>query len=392
MQGIVKYPLAYPSSMRRLWILGLAVFLAGLAGCIGGDGSADDAQPQAVEPNDTGPTIDEPNVSTENQTQLYRYGSSNVDEVRWHNESFSPASCFACPEGEHRYDVTAMLAQGAPTLLRAEVDYEANVIDGTSLYVAADGAEVYRYNSTIDNVTTVLAPQGGTVEVVVQNLLPDAATEIDYELRIQALSNRSVVPAEVPVAFPKPAEPAGLVVDGDDLEGEARLMLWDGEDTFLGHEPIDGRTTINVSEAADGELVGYLAGADGIARLAPVNVTATDATMRPLAQTTAETAKDVAGNGAVEVEASPERAPLRAGMFLQGSNDAGTEYSGELTTGGETLLTFESGGYVTGPDGRFSWWSDRGPSAIGEDALLGTFEFSTATGGQAGVVWSTYQR
>lgn len=380
--------------MRRLAIaLALVVLAAGLAGCVGGSDDGGGAQTQSTDANDTRGTLAEPNVSFEKTDDVYRFDSEDVNETRWENASFSPAACFACPDSQHRYDVTDMLATGAPTLLQAEVDYEANVFDGTGVYLATDGAEVYRYNGSFEDFTAVVAPQGGTVEVVVEGFFPDANTEIAYELRIEARSNASVLAPEVPIAFPEPEDPSGLVVDGEDLEGEARLMLWDGQDAFLGHHPIDGETTINVSEAEGGPLVGYLAGAEGgAARVAPVNASATDTTMRPLATTIGEQASAVGAAEEVTVEAEPDTVPFRAGLFLQGSFDAGTQYSGELTVPNGTLVSFESGGYLTGSDSRFTWWGEPGAAELGPTSYVGTFSFSAATGGEAGVFWQTYER
>lgn len=381
--------------MRRLAIaLVLVVLTAGLAGCVGGSDGDGDAQTQSTDANDTRGTLAEPNVSFEKPDDVYRFDSEDVNETRWENGSFSPATCFACPNSQHRYDVTDMLPSGSPALVRAEVDYpEATIVDATTVYLATDGAEVYRYNGSFQALTAVVAPQGGTVEVVVENIFPDANTEIAYELRIEALSNASVVAPEVPIAFPAPEDPAGLVVDGGELEGEARLMLWDGQDTFLDHHTIDGQTTINVSEAEGGPLVGYLAGAEGgIARVAPVNASATDTTMRPLTTTLGEQASAVGANEEVTVEAEPDKVPLQAGLFLQGSFDAGTQYSGELTVDNGTLVSFESGGYLTGSDSRFTWWGEPGAAELGPTGYVGTFTFSAATGGEAGVFWQTYQR
>lgn len=377
---------------RHAIVLGLVILTAGLAGCIGEDGRGDDIEAQSEERDDAGPTMEDPNVSLEDDEQLYRYDASDAHEVRWENESFSPATCFACPSSEHRYDVTAMLAQDAPTRLRVELETDPVLVDATSVSLAADGAEVYRYNSTFDTIDAVLAPQGGSAEVVVQSLLPDADTEIAYELRIEAHANRSALPAQVPIAFPAPEDPAGLVVDDAELDGEAHLMLWDGEDTFLGHHPIEGETTINLTGAGGDELAAYLAGADGVARLAPINASAMDATMRPLGQTVQEASDSIDSNQQVELEAPIEVVPYRAGLFLEGSFDAGTQFSGELAVDGEPVFSYSSGGYLTGPDTRFTWWDEHGDPGLTAGAYLGTFQFTAASGGEAGVVWMTYAR
>lgn len=374
--------------MRRLlFAVGLLV-AAGLAGCLGDD--ADETEVQPASTNDTDPTLADPNVTFEGD-RVYAYDAENAHEVRWENGSFGPATCFACPASEQRIDVTGSLPAGQPALLQARVDADERLFDGVSLDLAADGADVYRANGTYDEVRAVVAPQGGTVELVVESNVPDAATEISYELRIQVDANRTLFPTEVPTAFPAPADPAGLVVEPVALEGEARLMLWDGEDTFLGHHAIDGRTTINVSEAEGEELVGYLAGADGVAQLAPVNASASDTALRALTTTTGETAKTIE-SGVVEVVAQPDRVPLRASLFIQGNFDAGTQFSGVLTAGNGTLASHESGGYLTGDGSRFVWPSEPGAPELQPSDYVGTFEFSQATGGEAGVAWRMYQR
>lgn len=378
--------------MRRLaFVAGLVLVTVGLAGCMGGGGDGVETEPQATSGNGTGPTLDEPNVSFTEEDEVYSYEAESTHEVRWENASFSPASCFACPNSEHRYDVTQMLPSGAPALLQAEVEASTNTFTTVSVSIETDGAQTYTTNGSFQEASSVLAPQGGTVEVVVQNGFPDANTEINYELRIQVDANRTLVPAGVPVSLSAPEDPAGLVVEPVGLEGEARVMLWDGQDTFLGHHAIEERTTINVTDAEGGPLVAFLAGAEGVASLAPVNASASGTEMRPLGWTWTETADSISG-GELEVVAEPDTVPLQAGLFLRGNHETGTQYSGELATGNATLLSFESGGYYTGPGGTFQWLDERGAADLVPGEYVGTFQFSQATGGEAGVMWLTYQR
>lgn len=375
--------------MRQLEIvLALVLATAGLAGCIS-DGP-DTNEAEATTTPDPGPTIDEPNV-TFDPSSIYAYDSQSTHEVRWENGSFAPATCFVCPNSEHRIDVTSMLAPGAPNLLEAQVDRSATTFDAATVYVETQRAEVYEYNSTFQSARMVLDPAGGSVEVVVENLAPDAAASLDYELRIQVDSNRSVVPTEVPVALPTPSSPPGLVVEPREMEGSPRLMLWDGEDAFLGHYPIDGRTTINVSKAQGGPLVAYLAGADGIATAAPINASATDTQMRPLGLATQEEAASVSGSN-VTIEPDLDRVPLQVGLFLRGQHETGTEYSGSFSGPNGTLVSFESGGYYTGFGAQFNWTGDRGDPGLVPGSYTANFEFSQSTGGEAGAFWHTYQR
>lgn len=378
--------------MRWLALLfAIATLIGGVAGCIGADETDETVDPSSVADDDPAPTLEQPNVTIDDGEKVYAWGEEDHREVRWENDSFSPASCFACPDGEHRYDVTPMLADGSPTLLQAEVETDTNVFDATFVSIQADGAEIYQHNGSFQEAEAVVAPQGGTVEVVVEASFPDANTEIAYELRIEAHANRSAVPSQVPVAFPAPEDPAGLVVDGGDLEEQARLMLWDGEDTFLGHHPVEDRTVVNLTEAEGDELVAFLAGA-GPVRLAPVNASAQERTLRPLATVTETAGANVASDDVVEVETEIDPVPLQAGLFLEGNNDAGTSYSGELAVDGETVTSFESGGYLTGSETRFIWWGEPGARALVDAPYVGTFDFSAATGGEAGVVWTSYER
>lgn len=376
--------------MRRLAIIaGIVIALAGLAGCIGGDGET--SQPADLPANDTRPTLEEHNVSFDTSEDLYAYDAEDRQEVRWVNDSFSPASCFACPSGEHRIDVTGMLPRGAPSLLQASVNTSPTLFPGVSISLETEGAEVYQTNGSFEQIEAVLAPQGGTAEIVVQNDVPDADSEIAYELRIQVDANRTVFPAGAPIAFPAPEEPAGIVVDGAPLEGEAHMMLWDGEDRFLGHHSIAENTTINVTQAEGGPLVGYIAGAEGYARVAPVNASATPQTMRPLATAWQEAAEPVE-SGEVQIEPEITQVPLQGGLFLAGSFDAGGPYSGELLAGNETLVSFESGGYTTGPESRFTWMGEPGGPELVPGNYLASFQFSQSSGGEAGAMWRTYER
>lgn len=377
--------------MRRLaHAIGLVLVTVALAGCMGGGGEAGETQPQSTY-NDTGPTLEEPNVSFADDQAVYTFEAASTNETIWENGSFSPASCFACPDGERRIDITSSVPSGTPALVRAEVDADANLFDGTSVDIVADGGQIYDENSTLQTAQAVLAAQGGTVEVVVQNSFPDANTEISYELRIQIDANRSRLPADVPVELPAPENPAGLVVEPDEDADGGRLMLWDGQDAFLGHHALEGRTTINVSQAEGGPLVAYLAGVDGTARLAPVNASASDTSMRPLGLSSNEASTSIS-SGDVEVVAEPETTPLQAGLFVQGDQQAGTQYSGELTNGNATLISFESGAYYTGFGARFVWMTERGAPELAPGEHLGTFQFSQATGGEAGVQWTMYKR
>lgn len=378
--------------MRQLaFVLVLVLVTAGLAGCMGDDGSSQSAGTQSSA-NDTSPSLSDPDVSIDGAGEAYSYEAETRSEVRWENDSFAPASCFACPNSAHRYDVTGLLATQAPTFLEVEVRTSPTFIDAVGVYLDPEGAEVYQHNASFQSFSAIVAPHGGSLEVVVYNTFPDADTEISYELRIQAVVNQTHVPAEVPVEIPEPTSPQALVVDDVDLEGSARLMLWDGEDRFLGHHSIDGRTTINVSEAEGGPLVGYLAGTDGNASLAPVNASASETTMRALDQALMEATESIASNEVVEVQAAVDRVPLQTALALYGDFDAGTQYSGILEAGNNTLVSFESGGYLSGPDSRFSWWSQAGAPELVAGDYVGTFEFSAATGGEAAVLWLTYQR
>jgi hypothetical protein len=371
--------------MRRLAVpFAIILLLSAVAGCIG---AGDDEEPTTG--SNDGPTPDSPEAA--NASEPYRFGS-HVDETQFFNDSFPPASCFACPDSENRHDITGMLAEGGPTLVQAEVDADANAFDGTSVFVDGDGAEIYRQNGTFDEVTALVAPQGGTVEVVVQNGFPDANTEIAYELRVETLANASAVPAEVPLAIDKPEQPARLSVNATGLEGEAHLMLWDGEDAFVGHYPLEEETTVNVSEAAGDELVVYLAGGEGIARLAPANASATGTEGRALATTIEAAGASVPTNGALEVAADIAPVPLRGGLYLQGSLQTGASYQGQLQADGETIESFESGGYLTGQETRFTWWGEPGDPRLDAEEHLGVFEFTAASGGEAGVLWETYER
>ncbi|PSG98180.1 hypothetical protein BRD56_01650 [Thermoplasmatales archaeon SW_10_69_26] len=378
--------------MRRLALaVGIVAIAVGLAGCIGGSGDETDAQTQSVPEDPSEPTIDDPNVSFSDDDQLYAFPHEEVHETRFENGSFSPATCFTCPSSEQRIDVTSMLAAEGPSFLQVTVNQSARVISGVTVSIEADGAEVYEANSSSREASAVVAPQGGTVEVVVENLLPDASAENAYELRIQVDANRTLVGDDVPVEVAAPQDPPGLVVEPEDLEGEARLMVWGGDDGFLGHYPIDGRTTINVTEAASGPLVVYLAGAEGLVSLAPVNASATDASLRGLGTSSQEAVTDIA-SGEVQVVAEPDVVPIQAGLFIQGQQEAGTEYAGQLTNGDGTLVDFESGGYYTGNGARFEFPGERGDADLGPGEYVGTFQFSQATGGEAGVTWITYER
>lgn len=375
--------------MRRLFILGLVIALAGLAGCIGGDEAQDPNEQTPEAPLD--PSSEEPDVDFEDSEALYTFQAEPHREVRWENDSFSPASCFACPDGEHRYDVTGMLADGAPTHLRAELDASTNLVDATDIWIETEGATPYRANDSFEESSRLVGPHASTVEVVVYNYFPDANTEVSYELRVEATANASRLPAYAPVELPRPEDPPSLAVDGSQAGDEARLMLWDGQDQFLGHHTLEEQTTINVSEA-EGPLVAYLAGAEGSVLLAPGNASDADTTMRPLTLGSDDVTESVGTHQQIEIEAPIEQVPLQAGVFLQGSYDVGTSYSGQLQAGNETILSFESGGYITGSDSRFTRWSEPGAAELGPVDYLATFEFSASSGGEAGVVWLTHQR
>lgn len=379
--------------MRRL-TLGLAVVLltVGLAGCIsGGD---EGSQTQSVPgTNNSTPTLENPRLNL-SQDNVYAYEGEITSDVRWENGTFSP-SCFSCPSNEERYDVTGMLPRQAPSLLRVDVNTSSQTFGSAGVYLEADGAQIYQQNSTFSSLEATVAPLGGSIEVVVYGSGFGAST--DYTTRIDVLSNRTVLPTNVPVAFGEPRSPAGIAVEPIDLSGEPRLMVWDGEDTFLGHYPINvdeggqATVTVNLTEGEGDTYVAYLAGANGIARLAPINASATDTTMRPLGFEWLEETESVT-SGEVSFPVPMERVPLQAGVFLRGSNEGGAQWSAQLHGPNGTLVDYSSGGYLALQGTQYSYTTARGSPELVAGDYNATFEFSQATGGEAGAMWLAYQR
>lgn len=387
--------------MVARWLLPiLMVAMLTLAGCVsdeetteraldgdeGGDGTdgAEDTSAGALG------SLRFPFPDDATNTTLWANGSYEVSQSRFPVGMTTEEATEDQP-WQTRIDITDDVPRGGPVLVVAEVNAETTKGDwpvGGDVDLWLETASENWISGEFD------APYGGytrfevlvwratddPIEVVLQYDESDSSGSFDYTLRVDLLSNPTLLPLDTPVAA---ALGTGSTATVTAEEGTMDLLVWDPDDTFLGRFS-GGEVVLETSEnatAGDHVLM-----ATGEASGFRVRTSEADGAAEPGLRMLGTAWEDhewhrIEPDTQLTWDFEADRMPLRARIEISNHEDHFTcmEMHGRLDApGGEEIIArdWDEPG-CSGIGGiRIGWWSDFADPALASGTYTGTMENS----------------
>lgn len=396
-------------SPRLVVCLMLALLTVSLTGCLGGGGGGQGAQPTAqddtAEPGLAGSTDQGP---TANQTLRYAEAEANRS-ILWRNGSFSTEeSCLGggCLTSlvtgnqttEHPVDLASLAPPGVPAKVQANLTYPTTAGFPTAAMTLGLATPATLYEHQASSGIGEAGLEATLVRTSSQPLLLNVSAGLaepdgtDYTLRVSVTTFPDRILAGVPTAVElgPSSGPAVASVVGDD---RARIMVWDGDDTFLGGYNLTAEEPVKLPNATGADAPVVLVGPRGRA----VHLSGADGQLRALGLTTVlGEATDATGQpGEVTWSFEIPRAPLAAGFYLHSNAPAAAETGWSATVRspeGRVIEASHQGVLISGGGSASVYLGGLGGQMFTPGIYDGTFEHDGLAGRSVGGVWVTYER